>query len=278
MARANVCLTYDFDAVSLPLWVFDAWDAPTAQSRGLFGADVGVPRILDLHDEHDIPATFFTPGHTIDSFPEAAGEIHDRGYDIQHHGWDHISPLNYDSVEEEREDMERAVDSIYDLTGEKPTGFRSGAWALSEHTLGLLDELGFRWDSSLMATEFTPYWAPDGWEAPEDGPYQRGEPTDIVEIPPNWQRDDFPPLEFVWGGNWGFAPADATFGRWRDQFDWMYENVDGGVYVLTMHPQVSGRSELIMRHEQLIEYMKRKPDVAFKTMDTVAEEFRNGDL
>lgn len=274
MAQARVCLTYDFDAVSLPLWVFDAWDAPTMLSRGLFGADVGVPRLLDLHDKYDIPATFFTTGHTIDSFEERAGEIHDRGYDIQHHGWDHVSPVDYDTREEEREDLVRGIESIRDLTGEKPTGFRSSAWALSEHSLGLLEELDFEWDSSLMATEFQPYWAPDGWEAPRDGVFKRGEPTDLVEIPPSWQRDDFPPLEFIWGGNWGFASEDATFQRWRDQFDYMHENVDNGVYVLTMHPQVSGRSELISRHEDLIQYMQGKDGVEFKTMEAVADEFR----
>lgn len=275
MTGARVCLTYDFDAVSLPLWVFDAWDAPTMQSRGLFGVDVGVPRILELHDKYNIPATFFVTGHTADSFPEAVGEIVDRGHDIQHHGWDHVSPIDYENREEEKADLERGIESIRDVTGEKPTGFRSSAWALSKHSLELLEELGFEWDSSLMATEFQPYWAPDGWEAPRDGPYTRGEPTNIVEIPPAWQRDDFPPLEFIWGGNWGFASEDRTFQRWRDQFDYMYENVDDGVYVLTMHPQVSGRSELIMRHEKLIQYFKGYEDVKFTTMDDVAKEFRD---
>mgnify|MGYP000647893965 CR=1 FL=1 len=54
----------------------------------------------------------------------------------------------------------------------------------------------------------------------------------------------------------------------------MVDNVEDGVFVLTMHPQVMGQGHRISRLEELIQHMMTKPDVEFKLMDTVAEEWR----
>jgi len=276
MARATVCLSYDFDAVSTWLWSYDSWDMPTRHSRGVFGAEVAAPRLLDLHDKYDIPATWFVPGHTIDSFEEICGEVWDRGYDIQHHGWSHTGPATFETKEDEKADVERAIESIVDLTGRKPNGYRSPAWDFSANTLDILDEVGIEWDSSKMASDFRPHYVYAGWSAPEDGPYERGEPTDIVELPVSWQRDDWPPLTFTWSRphRMGYTPEDTIFQRWYDQFDWMYDNVDDGVFILTMHPQVIGQAHRISRLEEFIQHITTKPDVEFKEMNTVVDEFR----
>ena len=65
--RATVCLTFDFDAVSL--WMVFGARGARALSRGEFGARVGAPRLLELFDRYDIKATWFTPGHTAETFP-----------------------------------------------------------------------------------------------------------------------------------------------------------------------------------------------------------------
>jgi peptidoglycan/xylan/chitin deacetylase (PgdA/CDA1 family) len=229
---------------------------PTRHSRGVYGAEKGAPRLLDLHDKYDVPATWFVPGHTIDSFPEICGEVYDRGYDIQHHGWSHTGPATYDSKEDEKADVDRAD--------------------YSANTLEILDEVGIEWDSSKMASDFEPHWVYGDWSAPEDGPYDRGEPTDIVELPVSWQRDDWPALTFTWARphRMGYVSEDSLFQRYYDQFDWMHEHVDDGVFILTMHPQVIGQAHRISRLEELIQYMMQKDDVEFMEMDAVAQQFR----
>ncbi|MFB6157613.1 MAG: polysaccharide deacetylase [Haloferacaceae archaeon] len=275
---ATVCLTYDFDAVSAWLWSYGSWEMPTRHSRGVFGAEVGAPRLLDLHDEYDIPATWFVPGHTIESFPEISGEIHDRGYDIQHHGWSHTGPASFESREAEMTDVERGIDAIVDVTGRKPDGYRSPAWDFSEHTLGILEELGFEWDSSKMASDFRLHYAHGGWRAPPDGPYDRGEPTDIVECPVSWQRDDWAPMVFTWDNphRMGYASEDSVFQRWYDQFDWMVEHVPDGVFVLTMHPQVMGQGHRLSRLEDLVEHVLGTEGAEFRFLHDVAMEFKRG--
>jgi peptidoglycan/xylan/chitin deacetylase (PgdA/CDA1 family) len=250
---------------------------PTRHSRGVYGAKKGAPRLLDLHDKYDIPATWFIPGHTIDSFPEICGEVYDRDYDIQHHGWSHTGPAKYDTKEDEKADVDRAIESIVDLTGEKPDGYRSPAWDYSENTLEILNEVGIEWDSSKMASDFEPHWVYGDWSAPEDGPYDRGEPTDIVELPVSWQRDDWPALTFTWSHphRMGYVSEDSLFQRYYDQFDWMHEHVDDGVFIMTMHPQVIGQGHRLSRLEELIQHIQQKDDVEFKEMHEVATEFRD---
>jgi len=87
----TVCLTFDFDAMSVWLGSYPRV-TPAMLSRGEFGARVGVPRILELLRRFDIRATFFTPGHTAESFPEAVGAILEDGHEVGHHGYGHENP------------------------------------------------------------------------------------------------------------------------------------------------------------------------------------------
>lgn len=269
--RATVCLTVDFDAVSSWIHSFGEGDSPTNLSRGVFGADVGAPRLLDLLDRYDLPTTWFVPGHTVESFPQVVEEVWARGHDVEHHGWSHTRPSNYADRASERADVERGVEAIESLTGRRPTGYRSPSWDFSPNTLEILQELGFEWDSSQMARDFELYRLREGWQAPADAPYERGTPTDVIEVPVSWQRDDFPALAF--SRKRGFADETAVFETWRRQFDWMRENVDGGVFVLTVHPQVIGQSHRLANLEPLLEHMLTADDVEFETVTSVVAEF-----
>ena len=68
MKRHIVCLTFDHDHLSG--FIARGLTSPTAISRGEYDMVV-IPRLVALLGRHDIKATFFTPGHTIDSSPQA---------------------------------------------------------------------------------------------------------------------------------------------------------------------------------------------------------------
>lgn len=272
---ATVCLCYDFDAVSGWIHGDGAADSPTKLSRGLFGVDVAAPRILDLHDRLGIPATWFTPGHTIDSFPEICGRVVDAGHDVQCHGWSHTDPSRYADAAAERADLERAVASIRDLTGSAPTGYRSPSWDLSPNTLDLLVDLGFEWDSSLMGGDFEPYRVRRFDGVDPDEAYGRGEPIDLVEFPVSWHRDDWPAFQFVPGrtGHLPNANEAAVFDLWYEQFAWMLENVDDGVYTLTMHPQVIGQAPRLGYLAELVDRFRAHDGVEFAVLDDLAGRY-----
>lgn len=59
---------------------------PTDISRGVFGATVGIDRLLKLFDKYNVKAAWFTPAHTADSFPKQIRKIVEKGHEIGLHG------------------------------------------------------------------------------------------------------------------------------------------------------------------------------------------------
>jgi peptidoglycan/xylan/chitin deacetylase (PgdA/CDA1 family) len=283
MTDATVCLTFDFDAVSPWLHMDDGErNSPTNRSRGVFGAEVGTPRILEFLERRDLPSTWFVPGHTAESFPEAVAAVHEAGHEIGHHGWSHTPPGEFDTRAEELQDVVRGEEAISEITGEPPAGYRSPSWDYSEHTVDVLQELGFEWCSNGMSREYSPYFVRRD-EAPVDDAYD-AEPTDLVEVPVSWGRDDYPLLAFS-AQRQRVAIEDA-FAEWTESFDWMVEHVPGavergvseelgGVYVLTLHPQVIGRGHRLSRLGEFVDHVAAAGDVEFAEVGEVARAFRD---
>jgi peptidoglycan-N-acetylglucosamine deacetylase len=272
--RATVCLTFDFDAISIWIGPYGA-TSPSMISRGEFGV-VGVERILRLLERKAIPATFFIPGHTADTYPESVRAIAAAGHEIGHHGYLHENPVTL-SPEEERRVMERGFAALDRAAGVRPIGYRSPAWDNSPHTVELLLEYGFRYESSLMGKDFEPYWCRTGDVIQPDGPYLFGPTVDLVELPVSWHLDDFPHFEYIRLANRlspGLSAGSKVEEIWREEFDFMYREVPGGVYTLTMHPQVIGRGHRMMLLERLIGHIASHEGVRFSTLSGAAEAFR----
>ncbi len=273
--RATVCLTFDFDAISLWIGPMGA-TSPSMISRGEFGV-VGVDRILRLLDRERIPATFFIPGHTADTYPDSVRAIVRAGHEVGHHGYLHENPVALESAAREREVLELGLAALDRAAGVRPTGYRSPAWDNSPHTIELLLEYDFRYESSLMGKDFEPYWCRVGDVIRQDGPYEFGREVDLVELPVSWVLDDFPHFEYVslrGSVRPGLSAASKVEEIWRDEFDYMYREVEGGVYNLTMHPQVIGRGHRMLMLERLIAHFQKHEGVHFATLATVAEDFR----
>ena len=132
MPGSTVCLTFDFDAMSV--WFGYEHVTPAMLQRGEYGARVGVPRLLQMLEREALPATFFVPGHTLESFPEPSLAIVEAGHEVAHHSYAHVDPSGQ-PPDEERADMERALAAL-DRLGVHPLGYRSPSADLSEATLG----------------------------------------------------------------------------------------------------------------------------------------------
>ena len=61
---------------------------------------------------------------------------------------------------------------------------------------------------------------------------------------------------------------------WRDQFDWVYREMDYAVFAITIHPDVSGRPQVILMLERLIEYINKHSAVEWMTFEQIAYDFR----
>ena len=267
--RLSVCLTFDFDAMSV--WIAST-DNPATISRGEFGA-VAVPRILALLERHDALATFFVPGHTALAYPDLIRRIRDAGHEIGHHGWVHENPAGFDH-QGERQVFERGLEALDQVAGVRPDGYRSPAADFSVNTIDVLLEYGMRYDSSCSGSDFTPYYLRQGDRWSKTEPYVFGEPRDLVELPFSWALDDWPHFEFEAGWSTEQSSPSTVREIWQGEFDYAYANCPGGVYVLTMHPQVIGRGHRITMLEGLIEYMGGHEGVRFEPMIRYAERWR----
>ena len=270
--NVSVCLSFDFDAISI--WIGPMRSqSPSTISRGEFG-QVGTERLLDVLRRQQILASWFIPGHTIETFPKLVQKIADSAHEIGHHGYLHENPASV-PLDEERRILERGIECIRRITGKAPLGYRSPAWDLSPHSISLMLEYGFLYDSSLMATDFTPYYCRIGDKAPTDGPYIFGEEVNLVELPVDWSLDDWPYFGLHWPAHHvGLRTPDEVYKIWAADFDFLYQRMGTGTYILTMHPQVIGRGHRILMLERLIEYMKGHEGVTFKTMSQVATEWK----
>ena len=255
--RCTVLLTFDFDAESGK--EARGLTSPTPISQGQYGARVGLPRILALLTRYNIKSTFFVPGITAERYPDLVQQIQADGHEIGHHGYTHISPLKL-SYEEERSQLEKGLAALQQVASVRPTGYRSPAWDLSHHSIALFKEFGFEYESSLMGDDFHFYRI-----GTEDGS------PGLVEIPISWLLDDFVHFEIVENGA-GLAMPAKVYEIWAGEFEGAYE--EGGVFCLTMHPQVIGRYPRIRMLEKLIQFMRGHASVEFTTCSDAVTTWR----
>lgn len=267
-----VCLSFDFDGISVWSGSFRT-RSPSTLSRGEFGK-VGTARILDLLDRYRLPASWFIPGHTAETYPDSVRRIADAGHELGHHGYCHENPRSL-SADQERDILERGIACLQRVTGTAPIGYRSPAADVSPVTHSLLLEYGFVYDSSMMADDFTPYYCRVGDEMRTDAPYVFGQEIDVLELPLDWSLDDWPYFNLHWPANHvGLRTPDEVYQIWAADFDFLYDRIGQGVYTLTMHPQVIGRGHRLLMLERLIDYFQGHDGVAFKTMGQVATEWK----
>jgi peptidoglycan/xylan/chitin deacetylase (PgdA/CDA1 family) len=266
MPNSTICLSFDFDAISV--WFSYPNTTPAMLSRGEYGARVGVPRLLDLLTRNGIGATFFIPGHTIESFPAAVEAILAAGHEVAHHSYAHVDP-SQQAPDEERRDMERALGALEGV-GVTPLGFRSPSADYSSVTLNLIEEYGFLYDSSLMADDFRPYHPRLGDQVTQQSPLVRGAEARVWELPICFEFDDWVHFQFNFNPyrNGTSAPS-KVLEIWMADFDWMNEHVEGGILTVAMHPQVIGRAHRVAMLEQFIGHC-RDSGATFERMGDVA--------
>lgn len=271
-----VALSFDFDAYSLWIGSFDS-ASPSMISRGEFGPE-GVRRILKTLQTCDITATFFVPGHTTLAFPNTLKMIRDAGHEIGHHGWVHENPATL-TPSQERDVMQRGFDALERTVGVRPVGYRSPAWDISAETIPLLIENGFEYDSSMMGSDFQPYWCRIGDRAVKTEAWEFGRPVDLVELPVAWCLDDFPNFEYYFGRLGTLQNTQtprAVLEMWKDEFDYLYRAVGSGIFLPTMHPQVIGRGHRMLLLEGIIAHTIGKPGVRFTRCSDYVRRWRAG--
>ena len=257
--RAAASFTFDVDAESCVL----AHDPSSAARMSLmshqsYGPRVAVPRLLRLLARQDIRATFFVPGFTAECYPDTIRAIVDGGHEVGHHGYLHEPMQGIDAATEARY-LDRGLDALERVIGVRPVGYRAPWWETNWHTPGLLAQRGFLYDSSLL----------DG-----DKPYRFAvtpESTQtLIEIPVDWALDDWEQYAFYPGvtGSGVIESPAKVLEMWTLEAEAHY--LEGGCFVLTNHPFISGRPSKAVALERLIENVKAMDGMWVTTLADIA--------
>jgi peptidoglycan/xylan/chitin deacetylase (PgdA/CDA1 family) len=254
--RCVVVLGFDIDGQAGAIYGFPQTAAlPGTMSQREYGPAVGTARILDLLGRYGLHSTFFIPAFVAETHETMVRDIVDRGHEVGHHGYMHEPPASLTRDQEARM-LDKSTAVLERITGAAPRGYRSPLWDLSPHSVDLLIERGFLYDSSLFGDD-APYWV-------------ESEQGRMVEIPVHWELDDYPFFEFspAMGVMPVAASPDQVFEVWSAAFDGLYRLKR--TFVLAMHPFVIGRPGRLRMLERLIRYMKGFPGVQFATCEELA--------
>ncbi len=250
-ALVAVCLSFDVDNEAL--WRENPLPVPL--SEGEYGATTDLPRILALLDRERVPASFYIPAMRAMLHPQMIPDITRSGrHEIGVHGWVHESYPQVNNGAKEQQLLTQSIDYLTKAGGKRPVGFRAPSWEHSPHTLEQVQRAGFLYDSSFMGM---------------DGPYDlvsNSRSTGLLELPINWIADDYPYYEPEAGGS--LPSPDAVFQVYKPEFDVAFQ--ERSLFILTMHPHITGHRSRIGQLEKLITYMKSKPGVWFATLEQIA--------
>ena len=120
MAKKEILVAYGVhvDAVAGWLGSYGGEDSPDDISRGMFAGEVGIPRMLKFFKKYNIPASWFIPGHSIETFPEQMKMIVEAGHEIGLHGYSHENPVAMTPQQEEAV-LVKCIGLIEQLTGKR---------------------------------------------------------------------------------------------------------------------------------------------------------------
>ncbi len=109
----------------------------------------GFDEYLKILNRYGIKSTLFTVG---DLAPKIADRLRPhlaQGHTLALHSYEHVAPLTV-SLEQFREKTRRAKEKLSKLFGVEVSGFRAPCFSMDKDRLEVLQELGFRYDSSHL--------------------------------------------------------------------------------------------------------------------------------
>ncbi|GJC90629.1 peptidoglycan deacetylase [Colletotrichum liriopes] len=210
---SNCSYGVDIDAVAGWLGSYGGEDSTNDISRGndwisgLWAGTIGTRRLLKLFEKYNIKASWFIPGHSLETFPEECAMVRDAGHEIGLHGYSHENPVDM-TLEQQRDVLDKTWKMLTEFCGgNPPKGSVAPWWETSEEGTELLLSYGIEYDHSMSHHDCQAYWlrAGDTWTKIDYKqkadtwmkPLVKGKETGLVEIPGSWHIDDIPPFTFM---------------------------------------------------------------------------------
>ncbi|MDT4290603.1 DUF3473 domain-containing protein [Methylomonas sp. MO1] len=186
-------------------------------------------RILDLFEQHQVKATFFTLGWVAERYPQLVRRIVDEGHELASHGYQHTR-VTEQTPEQFREDLRISRQILEDIGGEPIVGYRAASYSIGAKNLWalqVLEDEGFQYSSSIYPVKHDLYGMPS---APRFA-YRPDNAPKLLEIPITTLKilDRNVPC----GGGGFFRLYPYQFSKWAYSHLNKHENQSGIFY---FHP------------------------------------------
>ncbi|KAE8453451.1 hypothetical protein EG329_010312 [Mollisiaceae sp. DMI_Dod_QoI] len=245
----------------------------------------------------------------METFPAQTKMILDSGAEIGCHGYAHEGGSQM-TEQQERDVIDKCAALATSLTGSKPRGWRAPLYQIREHTVKILEEHGFLYDTSLTHHDSQPYFLPSAppiqpidfsphisattWMKPLPAPAPPTNKT-LVELPANWYMEDMTPMQFLPAApnSHGYVPTSGILSMWQARFEYLYneysdsersearleedgKRVGDFIFPLVLHPDTSGMAHVIGMVDKMITWLKSWGDeVKFCRYEDVAKEWKD---
>lgn len=219
-----------------------------------YGSRAGVWRLLKLFEQQGIPLTIFAVAMAAERHPEVIRAMHAAGHEICSHGYRWIDYQDM-SPEEERAHLERAVQILTDLTGERPLGWYTGRNSPNTRQL-VMEEGGFLYDSDSYDDDL-PYWV-------------QGPQKPHLVIPYTLDTNDMRFTQVQ-----GFNCGEQFYQYLKDAFDTLYAEGEEAPKMLSigMHCRLLGRPARIAALRRFIEYTQQHDRVWYARRVDIARHW-----
>lgn len=223
-----------------------------------YGSRAGVWRILELFARHQVPLTIFAVAMAAERYPEVIRAMVQAGHEICSHGYRWID-YQYMDEAEERVHLQRAIEILTELTGERPLGWYTGRTGPNTRRL-VMEEGGFLYDSDTYDDDL-PYWEPD---TPTGRPH--------LVIPYTLDTNDMRFTQVQ-----GFHTAEQFFQYLKDAFDTLYEEGATAPKMLSigLHCRLIGRPGRLVGLKRFLEYAQSHERVWFARRVDIARHWHS---
>lgn len=207
-----------------------------------YGSRAGVWRLLREFEKRAMPLTVFGVSMALQRHPELTQAFVELNHEIACHGWRWI---HYQDMPEsqEREHLQRGMEIIQQLTGERALGWYTGRDSPNTRRL-VADFGGFAYDSDYYGDDL-PFWLQvrktDGELAPH------------LVVPYTLDTND---MRFALPQ--GFSQGEDFFTYLRDSFDVLYAEGDDAPKMLSigMHCRLLGRPGRMRALQRFLDHIE----------------------
>lgn len=228
---------------------------PSMESIYEYGSRAGFWRIYQLFYDRRIPITIFGVAMALERNPRAVEAMLKADFEICSHGWRWID-YQFMDKELEREHMQRAIEIIERMTGEKPKGWYTGRNSPNTRDL-LIEQGGFVYDADDYSDDL-PFWV-------------KVQGTDHLVVPYTLDTNDmrFASLQ-------GFNSGEQYFHYLKDAFDVLYAEGASTPKMLSigLHGRIVGRPARFAALQRFVNYVQQHQDVWLCRRIDIAEHWR----